>query len=200
MYVYNDNFNPLEEYDLEKGKLVPKEIDVTHRYVIDTEEVGHWETIKEYPETGGADVTWRIDTPESGHWETYRDGDTLFPNYPVSIPDDWSKDHDAFSVFSYYVYVPYTEEELAEIGKQKSEDERLAKIDELKSKLANTDYVLIKMIEYNISGAQMSEDEATRYADVIEQRIQWRKEINELEHGENDLEVNPLDSEVTQDA
>lgn len=46
------------------------------------------------------------------------------------------------------------------------------KIAELKSKLANTDYAIIKIAE----GAATIED----YADLIAQRQAWREEINQL--------------------
>ena len=47
------------------------------------------------------------------------------------------------------------------------------KIDALKAKLSETDYAVIKIAE----GAATAEE----YADVIEQRRAWRKEINGLE-------------------
>lgn len=47
------------------------------------------------------------------------------------------------------------------------------KIDALKGKLRDTDYVVLKIAE----GAASAEE----YADVIEQRQEWRKEINNLE-------------------
>lgn len=47
------------------------------------------------------------------------------------------------------------------------------KIEELKEKLKATDYVVIKIAE----GAATTEE----YAEVIKNRVAWRKEINELE-------------------
>lgn len=47
------------------------------------------------------------------------------------------------------------------------------RIVELKQKLSDTDYNIIKVVE----GAAALSD----MADIIEQRAQWRKEINELE-------------------
>ena len=58
-------------------------------------------------------------------------------------------------------YVP-SEEELSQ-----------QKIYELKTKLADTDYVAIKIAEGSAT--------ASEYADVIAQRKAWRAEINELE-------------------
>lgn len=54
-----------------------------------------------------------------------------------------------------------------------AEEDKQARIAELKQNLANTDYIIIKL----------AEDCASReeYADQLAQRAAWRKEINELE-------------------
>ena len=52
-----------------------------------------------------------------------------------------------------------------------------ARIAELKQKLADTDYVVIKQIE----GATITASEKSRYDDIIAQRQHWRDEINKLE-------------------
>lgn len=49
-------------------------------------------------------------------------------------------------------------------------------IAELTAKLALTDYVVIKIAE----GVATKEE----YADVLAQRIEWRKQINALESGD----------------
>ena len=75
-------------------------------------------------------------------------------------------------------YVELTEEEIL---KSKAEQEafkltaeyRVIKIEELKQKLADTDYCIIKIAE----GSATKEE----YSDVIEQRKAWREEINALE-------------------
>ena len=60
---------------------------------------------------------------------------------------------------------------------EKVEQERIAEINaeitELKAKLDSTDYVVTKIAE----GVSTKED----YADVLLQRQEWRKQINELE-------------------
>ena len=56
------------------------------------------------------------------------------------------------------------------------------RIAELKDLLVSTDYIVVKIAE-----AETSEEQAElrqRYSDVIEQRKQWRSEINELEGSE----------------
>lgn len=52
---------------------------------------------------------------------------------------------------------------------------------ELKQKLAETDYVVAKIAESQITGIALNSDDAERYADIITQRQQWRDQINELE-------------------
>lgn len=66
-----------------------------------------------------------------------------------------------------------TEEQRAAVEAQKQEHERLTRIAELKNKLLETDYVVIKIAE--------GEATADEYAEVIANRKAWRKEINELE-------------------
>jgi hypothetical protein len=65
-----------------------------------------------------------------------------------------------------------TETTLEEIQKLTAEY-RAIKIEELKQKLADTDYVIIKIAE----GSATAEE----YADVIKERKAWREEINKLE-------------------
>lgn len=55
------------------------------------------------------------------------------------------------------------------------------RIEELKTRLAETDYVVIKIAEAQASGVSLQSDDAERYEDIIEQRRAWRAEINSLE-------------------
>ena len=64
------------------------------------------------------------------------------------------------------VYIPYTAEELARMAAERE-------IAELKQRLAETDYAVIKIAE----GAATAEE----YADVIEERKRARERINELQ-------------------
>ena len=57
------------------------------------------------------------------------------------------------------------------------------RINELKQKLAETDYVVIKIAEAQVTGVEMLSEDADRYAEIILQRQQWRDQINELEKG-----------------
>lgn len=89
MDVYDEQGKPLEEYDLERGYLKEGTRTVHHPTVEGVEEQGHYETVREYPETGGKDVTWIVDVPG------------------VMAEDAWDEE------IPIQVYVLYTEEELA---------------------------------------------------------------------------------------
>lgn len=56
-----------------------------------------------------------------------------------------------------------------------------AQIAELKQKLADTDYTVIKVYESMVTGEALPDEDAERYAEIIEQRKAWRVQINELE-------------------
>ena len=56
---------------------------------------------------------------------------------------------------------------------EKTEEFKQLHIAELKQKLANTDYAVIKIAE----GSATAEE----YSDIIQQRKAWREEINRLE-------------------
>lgn len=56
-----------------------------------------------------------------------------------------------------------------------------SQITELKRKLLETDYTVIKVYEAMVTGEALPDEDAERYAEVIEQRKAWRIQINELE-------------------
>lgn len=77
------------------------------------------------------------------------------------------------------VYRDMTEEEEEEVSRMSSLDNS-ARIDELKQKLAETDYIACKIAE----GSATVEE----YAEQIKQRQLWREQINELEVVESEAE------------
>lgn len=93
MKVYDQAGNPLTEYDLNMGWLRDETRTVHHDAVEGVQEIGHWETVSEYP-NGGKDVRWIVDVPG------------------VAAREAWDEE------IRYQVYVPYTEEELAEMQAQ----------------------------------------------------------------------------------
>lgn len=62
---------------------------------------------------------------------------------------------------------------IVEIPQPTEEELKQARISELKAKLSDTDYIVIKIAE----GEATQED----YAEVLANRKSWREEINELE-------------------
>lgn len=55
-------------------------------------------------------------------------------------------------------------------------------IEDLKAQLAATDYVPTKMLEAQVSGEEISDEDQERYAEILKQRKAWRTRINELEN------------------
>ena len=100
---------------------------------------------------------------EQGHWETLaeypnggKDVDWVIDVPAVEAKEAWDEYEDILR------FVPFSVEELAE-----------RRVAELKVKLFDTDYKILKIVE---GASTISE-----VADVIKQRAAWRKEINELE-------------------
>lgn len=100
---------------------------------------------------------------EQGHWETVEE----YPNggqdvaWVVDIPgveakEAWDEYEDILR------FLPFTANELA-----------VRRIEELKKKLLDTDYHILKIVEGSATLSEMAE--------VIANRTQWRKEIGELE-------------------
>lgn len=180
MVIIDESGSVVESPDLEAGEVTYHTQSVTHSWVVDSEEEGHWETVAEY-ENGGKDVEWVADSPEQGHWDTRDEDGEEVEHFDGAIAEDWPKDQTISDQWIYGTYRKYTEDELAKIAKEKAEAERQSQIDELKRKLTESDYVITKISEYNVSGESLSDEDAQRYADVIAQRQEWRSQINELE-------------------
>lgn len=107
MIIYDEQMNPLEEYDLTHGHIVTHMRTVEHEAVEAVAEVSHFEVIEEYP-NGGKDVRKVIDVPA------------------VPGKEAWTES------VEYGVYIPYTSEELAEMEQQRNTptmEERLASIE-----------------------------------------------------------------------
>jgi len=109
MEIYDQEGNPVANYDPAKGRL-KQQVRIIHHEAVDAvEEQGHWETVAEYPETGGKDVQWVIDVPG------------------VKAQLAWDEEE------TYWLYIPYTEEELAQMEeslKIPSPEERIKELEE----------------------------------------------------------------------
>lgn len=109
MNIYDENGDIVMDYDPAKGRLETKTRTIHHDAVEGVEEKGHWETVAEYPETGGKDVQWVVDVPG------------------VEAREAWDEEE------TYWLYIPYTEEELAQMEEEKNKpttDERLSSLEE----------------------------------------------------------------------
>ena len=106
MKVYNqEKTQILENYDLEKGYLVNDILETILPEVKAVKEKGHYETIAEY-ENGGKDVKWVVDKAGVEYQPQRTETEEIL------------------------VYIPYTQEELAEQQKQ-------ARIEEIQVELTN---------------------------------------------------------------
>ena len=109
MDIYDEQGNPVTDYDPAKGRLEMQKRMHHHEAVEAVEEQGHWETIAEYPETGGKDVQWVVDVPG------------------VEAQEAWDEEE------TYWLYIPYTEEELAQMEADRNQptpEERVKELEE----------------------------------------------------------------------
>lgn len=107
MRIFDELGNLLDSYDEKKGYLKNDSLFVCHHEAVEAiEEQGHWETIAEYP-NGGKDVEWIVDVPG------------------VEAKEAWDEYEDI------YRYIPYTEEELAEMEEafKKTADYRITEVE-----------------------------------------------------------------------
>ena len=106
--VYDQQGNLLTEYDLNLGRLKSSVRIERHPAIEGACEVGHWETIREYP-NGGKDIQWVIDVPG------------------VEAQEAWEEE------IPIYIYIPYTQAELDAIEAEKNkptEEQRIAALEE----------------------------------------------------------------------
>ena len=109
MDMYDEQGNPVTDYDPAKGRLEIQKRIHHHEAVEAVEEQGHWETVAEYPETGGRDVQWVVDVPG------------------VEAQEAWDEEE------TYWLYIPYTEEELAQMEADRNQptpEERVKELEE----------------------------------------------------------------------
>ena len=109
MDMYDEQGNPVTDYDPAKGRLEMQKRIHHHEAVEAVEEQGHGETVAEYPETGGKDVQWVVDVPE------------------VEAREAWDEEE------TYWLYIPYTEEELAQMEADRNQptpEERVKELEE----------------------------------------------------------------------
>lgn len=133
--VFDESWNKVENPDEAKGKIWSDSVEIECRYVVDQEERGHFETVREYP-NGGKDVEWKVDTPEVSGWRYYRNGEE-WSECPMAIPDDWPHENVVKTIVGVGRWREYTAEELEAIAKKNAEAEK--KLQEAKDKAGMID-------------------------------------------------------------
>lgn len=129
MDIYDGQGNPVTDFDPAKGRLEMQKRIHHHEAVEAVEEQGHWETVAEYPETGGKDVQWVVDVPG------------------VEAREAWDEEE------TYWLYIPYTEEELAQMEADRNQPTPEERVKELEEALEEA-------LELLLSGAtEVTEDE-----------------------------------------
>lgn len=173
MLILDEHGAVVTDPDEKKGRLEGRQRNVVHRYVVDVEEESHEEVVAEYPETGGKDVAIVVDVEEQGHWETRLETGELI-EFDGAIPEDMPHELELADVQPYMFYVPYTDEELAEIARMEEERERMEaeaaereafiasapeRIETVETAQADTDDALCAMFEANLALQTTMEDQ-----------------------------------------
>lgn len=183
MNVFDNQMNYIESLDLDLGYLTAKTAKLIWNYILESEEAGHYETIQEYP-NGGKDVEWIVDVPEVGHWEAkYEDGTLVdMEHYDGDEQPDESWDHtvEYMTYWDYQLYTQYTEEELAQIAKNKEKQQLIIQLEDLEQKMSESNDTIMQIVEQQILGVEVMDADAQHYAEVIAQRMDWRSQIAEL--------------------
>lgn len=165
--VFNqDKTQELTDYDLSLGKLQEDKLVLTHHDAVEGKTVeenvaaaqADGKTVKQI---GGV---WYVVTAayENG-------GEDLSKVLPTEPKAAWDETEDI------YVYIPYTENELAVIAANK-------KISEAKAYLRETDYIVLKIAEATAEGdAEQVAALQAEYAEQLAARKQARVTVNENE-------------------
>ena len=118
MKIYNQQWEMIESPDLDLGYLIKTQRTILCYYEITQEEIGHYETVEEFP-NGGKAIEWIIDAPEEGQWVFYDNlGNQI--DCDIEIPNDIPHEMDMENIEECLMYIPYTFEELKEQEKEAS--------------------------------------------------------------------------------
>lgn len=89
MRILDDAGQEVQDFDPTQGRVEQRVRQIEHPAVEGVQEQGHWETVAEYPETGGKEISWVVDVPGVEARAAYTEEET------------------------YHHYIPYTPEEKA---------------------------------------------------------------------------------------
>ena len=135
MIVYDELGNALdaETLDYAEGYLTVRKRIHHHPAVEAAAELGHMETLEEYPATGGRDVRWVVDTPGADAREAWDEEET------------------------YTEYVRYTEEELAAIAAERAKPSAEERLNKAEALAAQQDELLLQLM-YDMTILEMGGD------------------------------------------
>ena len=135
MIVYDEQGNALdaEALDYAKGYLAVRKRIHHHPAVEAAAELGHMETLEEYPATGGRDVRWVVDTPGADAREAWDEEET------------------------YTEYVRYTEKELAAIAAERAKPSAEERLNKAEALAAQQDELLLQLL-YDMTILEMGGD------------------------------------------
>lgn len=135
MIVYDELGNALdaEALDYARGYLAVRKRIHHHPAVEAAAELGHMETLEEYPATGGRDVRWVVDTPGTDAQEAWDEEET------------------------YTEYVRYTEEELAAIAAERAKPSAEERLNKAEALAAQQDELLLQLM-YDMTILEMGGD------------------------------------------
>ena len=135
MIVYDELGNALdaEALDYAKGYLAVRKRIHHHPAVEAAAELGHMETLEEYPATGGRDVRWVVDTPGADAQEAWDEEET------------------------YTEYVRYTEEELAALAAERAKPSAEERLNKAEALAAQQDELLLQLM-YDMTFLEMGGD------------------------------------------
>ena len=124
MIVYDELGNALdaEALDYARGYLAVRKRVHHHPAVEAAAELGHMDTLEEYPATGGRDVRWVVDTPGTDAQEAWDEEET------------------------YTEYVRYTEEELAAIAAERAKPSAEERLNKAEALAAQQDELLLQLM------------------------------------------------------
>lgn len=177
MRYFDSDFNAVAEPDFERGTVDIEQREYSAKYVIDQEEVGEYQTVREYP-NGGKDVAWVTATPEEGHWvcKDWR-GEEFEPETP--IPEDFPHEQVMRGIESIGIYRLFTDEEIAERERQREAAEaeaakiemREAMLDELPETLADSDAAICELYETTLAQSDTIAEQDAAICEIYEMLI-----------------------------
>ena len=117
MTVYDESWNPVEDPDPALGRIETRARRLLMRYEEESPGRCREEVVAEYPETGGRDVRIVWDEPPRGRWRAFGADDGLPADLDVPADEGWPLDAEVTLDVPCDVFVPYTEEEAAEVAR-----------------------------------------------------------------------------------